>query len=222
MKISMLADWPRWDTLPEYLACSRSHVTGQTPRRSALALVAQTIGYANLYAWVRTALPTEAPLEATVWHSRHRLVVALLWLHAIAFTLYGVVTVFASPADGLHDIIESLVVTFCAVIASSATLPRSWRSLAGTAGLLASSALLVHLSDALIEMHFHFFVMLAIVTTYESWVPFLLAIAFVILHHAILGTVAPREVFNHPARWSIRGSGPGFTPFSWCSPRPPV
>src|SRR5712691_11452750 len=48
-------------------------------------------------------------------------------------------------------------------------------------GLIASSAILVHLSGGYIELHFHFFVMVGLLALYQEWVPFLLAIAFVLL-----------------------------------------
>jgi diguanylate cyclase (GGDEF)-like protein len=68
-----------------------------------------------------------------------------------------------------------------------------------TLGLLSSSAILVHFFDGLIEMHFHFFVMVAVVAVYQSWPPFLVALAFVLLHHGVIGAVAPGEVYNHAA-----------------------
>ena len=50
---------------------------------------------------------------------------------------------------------------------------------------MTSSALVVHLSDGLIEAHFHFFVMVAVVALYQSWQPYLLALAFVVVHHSV-------------------------------------
>ncbi|MGH3666437.1 MAG: putative bifunctional diguanylate cyclase/phosphodiesterase, partial [Egibacteraceae bacterium] len=50
-----------------------------------------------------------------------------------------------------------------------------------------------------IEAHFHFFVMVVVVSLYQSWLPFLLALGFVTLHHGIAGAVDPASVFNHPA-----------------------
>src|SRR5438477_7193124 len=45
-----------------------------------------------------------------------------------------------------------------------------------TLGLVTASALLVHLAGGVMELHFHFFVMVALITLYEDWLPFLLAI----------------------------------------------
>jgi signal transduction histidine kinase len=68
-----------------------------------------------------------------------------------------------------------------------------------TLGLVLSSAILVHLFGGLIELHFHFFVVVAIISLYQMWTPYLLGVAFVLVHHAGMGLVAPRQVFNHPA-----------------------
>jgi signal transduction histidine kinase len=56
----------------------------------------------------------------------------------------------------------------------------------------------VHFFDGLIEMHFHFFVVVAIVSLYQMWTPYLLGVGFVLLHHALTGLLAPGSVFNHP------------------------
>ena len=43
----------------------------------------------------------------------------------------------------------------------------------------------MHLSSGLTEAHFHFFVIIVVLTLYEDWVPFSVALAFVVIHHAI-------------------------------------
>jgi len=40
-------------------------------------------------------------------------------------------------------------------------------------------------------------VMVGVVTLYQDWLPFLLAVAYVILQHGIAGAIAPDSVFNH-------------------------
>jgi GAF domain-containing protein/anti-sigma regulatory factor (Ser/Thr protein kinase) len=73
---------------------------------------------------------------------------------------------------------------------------------AASLGLLSSSAVLVHLSGGLIEMHFHFFVMVVVVSLYQDWLPFLTAVGYVFVHHGLLGALDPGSVFNHPAATS--------------------
>jgi diguanylate cyclase (GGDEF)-like protein len=111
--------------------------------------------------------------------------------------------------DPAHLVMETSIVAVATLAGSSPKLNRKLRSVAATLGLFSSSAILVHLSGGLIEMHFHFFVMVAIVTLYQDWLPFLLAIGYVLVHHGFIGWLAPADVFNHPAaishpwRWAF-------------------
>ena len=66
-------------------------------------------------------------------------------------------------------------------------------------GLITASAVIVHLSGGVVEAHFHFFVMIGVITLYQDWLPFGLALGYVVVHHAVLGALAPAQVFNHPA-----------------------
>jgi hypothetical protein len=50
-----------------------------------------------------------------------------------------------------------------------------------------------------VEAHFHFFVMVGVITLYQDWLPFGLALGHVVVHHGVLGVLAPAEVFGHPA-----------------------
>ncbi len=61
------------------------------------------------------------------------------------------------------------------------------------------SGVVVHLSGGAIEAHFLFFVMVPIVALYENWLPFGLAIGFVLFQHGIVGTLDPSSVYNHHA-----------------------
>jgi diguanylate cyclase (GGDEF)-like protein len=96
-------------------------------------------------------------------------------------------------------VLEASIVVVAAIAATTTKLTTKMRSAAATLGLLSSSAILVHLSGGLIEMHFHFFVMVAVVSLYQDWLPFLLAIGYVVIHHGLFGWLAPGDVYNHPA-----------------------
>ena len=65
-----------------------------------------------------------------------------------------------------------------------------------------ASGILVHLSGGYIELHFHFFVMVAVIALYQDWAPFLIAIGYVVLHHGLMGTLDPESVYNHPSAWA--------------------
>lgn len=140
-------------------------------------------------------LPEGGTLPDDVWRTRHIGIVCLVWVHAAIIPIFGVVRGY----DALHVLIESLVVPAAAAVASLPHLQRRVRTAAASLGLLFSSGVLVHLSGGVIEMHFHFFVMVAVVALYQDWVPFLAAIAFVFLHHGLLGVLDPDSVFNHGA-----------------------
>ncbi|KQW48031.1 hypothetical protein ASC77_16705 [Nocardioides sp. Root1257] len=72
------------------------------------------------------------------------------------------------------------------------------RAAAVSTGLILSSCLLVHISGGMTDLHLHFFVTVALVALYQSWIPFLLAIAIVAVHHIGMGLAAPTMVFSDP------------------------
>ena len=140
-------------------------------------------------------LPQGGTLPEESWVRRHRGVVVLLWLHSAVIPIFALTMGYSM----VHSLAESLLVPTAAVVASLSGLPRRVRTVAAALGLLSSSAVLVHLSGGLIEMHFHFFVMVVVVSLYQDWLPFLAAVGYVFVHHGLLGALDPRSVFNHPA-----------------------
>ncbi len=145
----------------------------------------------------RGALPHGQLLTPEVWARRHRGIVVLLWLHTAALAAFGV-----ARGKGLaHSVSEAAVVAVFALLAAHPAVGRRARSAAAVLGLVTSSAILVHLSGGVIEMHFHFFVMIGVITLYQDWLPFGLALGYVVIHHGLLGTLRPIEVYNHPAAW---------------------
>ena len=143
----------------------------------------------------RRRLPTGASLPDDVWRRRHRGILVLLWVHAGGVLVFGLLRGFSLA----HMIWEISPIVAAAVIAGIQRFRPIIRMVAATLGLLTSSAILVHLSGGVIEMHFHFFVMVAVITLYQSWLPFLLAIGYVVVHHGVAGAFDPASVFNHPS-----------------------
>ncbi|MBF8298459.1 MAG: domain S-box protein, partial [candidate division NC10 bacterium] len=153
-------------------------------------------------------VPEGGSLPDDVWQKRHRFIVGLTWLHAVIIALVGPVLGYswelnlgALLRDGtvVHTVGEGLAVAFFAVLARWKGATRTFRATAVGFGLMSSSAFLVHLSGGYIELHFHFFIMLAFLALYQDWVPYLLAIAYVALHHGVVGVFWPEEVYNHTA-----------------------
>jgi diguanylate cyclase (GGDEF)-like protein/PAS domain S-box-containing protein len=141
------------------------------------------------------ALPRGRTLPEEVWLRRHRWMTLLVWSQAIMLTTYGLLAGHAIP----HSLLEGLPVAACALIAGSGALPRRARTGAVAIGLLTSSAVLVHLMEGRIEAHFHFFVMVTILATYEEWFPYLMGVGYVVLHHGIAGGLVPASVYDHAA-----------------------
>jgi signal transduction histidine kinase len=143
---------------------------------------------------IRTLLPEGGSLPEELWARRHRWMVVLLFAHAVGIMVFA----FARGYSLGHSFQEGSVV---AAIAGLAMLPknRKLRSALGALGLITSSAVLVHISGGSIEMHFHFFIALGLLTLYEDWFPFLLALGYVVVHHGTMGIVDPSSVYNHPA-----------------------
>jgi len=149
----------------------------------------------NVVASVLRYLPKGGSLPLDVWQKRHRAMVTLLWLHVPSLFIVGVVTNHGT----LHVLMECSILAACGLIAMREWPRRDIPMVATTFGLLTASALLVHFSGGVIEMHFHFFVIVAAVTLYQAWVPFIVAIGYVVGQHTIIGVLDPSSVYNHPA-----------------------
>ena len=144
---------------------------------------------------IAATLPTGGALPADVWRRRHRGVLVVLWLHVPGIFLFAL-----SVGQHLtHALQESLAIAAFAGAASFMQRSRTAATVFCALGLLTASAALVHLSEGVIEMHFHYFVMVGVVVLYQQWAPFLVAIAYVVLQHGVAGALWPESVYNHPA-----------------------
>src|SRR4051794_11526698 len=76
----------------------------------------------------------------------------------------------------VHSATEAGIVAIFASLATTDGRRRRFTSAMAALGLVMSSAVIVHLSGGVIEAHFHFFVMVGILTLYQDWRPFLIAI----------------------------------------------
>ena len=144
---------------------------------------------------LRNLIPQGRGLPTGLWERRHRGMMRLLWVQSVALAVGSVVT-----GHGLvHAAVHVTALFVCIAAASSEVLSPKVRSTACALGLVASSAVLVHLAGGYIEAHFHFFVMVALMSLYQAWAPFGAAVVFVAVHHSVLGVLAPQVVFNHDA-----------------------
>ncbi len=140
------------------------------------------------------ALPTGRTLPDDVWRRRHTALLALLWLHVVGLTLFA----WLRGYDLIHSLGHGVPLVVLACMAMVAKGNRRQAAAFVSLGLITSSALLVHTWGGVIEGHFHFFVMIALLTLYEDWFPFLLAAAYVVVHHGVVGVLDPGGVYNHP------------------------
>jgi diguanylate cyclase (GGDEF)-like protein/PAS domain S-box-containing protein len=153
---------------------------------------------------LRAALPTGKTLPPEIWQRRHKAMTTLVWMHVVGLYIFGL----ARGYPVWHMAIDTLPIATFAVAAGLSRRSRRFRACMVSLGLLTSSAVLVHLSGGSTEAHFHFFVMVTVLATYEEWIPYLLAIVFVLVHHGVMGVVAPRSVFDHasavadPWKWA--------------------
>ena len=154
---------------------------------------------------VRRALPEGGKLPEGAWRTRHVLIVTLLWLHVPAVLLFAI----AVGKSGSHAAFEAVPIALAAAIATYTRRRRTLSMVVTSIGLMTCSGVLVHLSGGVIEAHFHFFVMVGVVVLYQAWWPFLVAIGYVVLHHGVLGTMVPHDVYNHAA--AING------PWKWAA-----
>ena len=149
---------------------------------------------------LRESLPEGRHLPGSTWDRRHRALVLLVLAHAVVLGTAGAVTE-SSPTHGLLEVLP--LVAFAALAHAGARVPNWLRAASVAMGLLTASALAVHVADGAIEAHFHFFVVVGLLTLYQHWAPFLLAITYVVVHHGLLGGLVPESVFNHtPAQES--------------------
>src|ERR687898_3352161 len=105
-------------------------------------------------------IPTGGSLPAESWRRRHRGIVLLLWAHVLVVPWMGIAT-----GNSLgHSLAEASIVVPFTVGASLSGFTKRSREVLATFGLMSCSEIFTHLSGGLIEMHFHFFVMVALVT----------------------------------------------------------
>lgn len=162
-------------------------------------------------------LPAGGTLPLESWRARHKFLLGLTWLHAALVVALGPLLGYrwesgleALFRDNtlLHALIKALSVVLFAMIATWGTHRRLVEA-ATVTGLMTAAAALVHSSGGYIELHFHFFVILAFLALYQDWFPYFVAILYVVFHHAVIGVIWPEQVYNHAqalaAPWTWAG-----------------
>jgi diguanylate cyclase (GGDEF)-like protein len=179
------------------------------PDAADLRVSARRSAQSRIGTKLRAALPEGRMLPAHLLERRHRMIVAVLAAHIPGLLLFGLARGYSLG----HLLVDIGPVVALAVLAIRPRVPLRWRMIAACTGLITCSALLVHLWGGVIEAHFHFFVMIGLLTLYQDWIPFLLAIGYVVLHHGVLDVLQPHSVYSspqaaaHPWRWALIHGG---------------
>ena len=150
---------------------------------------------APMVARVMAFLPTGGTLTHAEFARRHRAIVYLIWAQAAGTLVFGLASHVYPPVV----VLETLLIAALGGVATIEVLAPRFRSAIATLALITTSAVIVQFSGGYIEAHFHFFVMLAVISLYQDWIPFLLAILYVALDHGVIGTLFPHSVYNNPA-----------------------
>jgi diguanylate cyclase len=154
-------------------------------------------------------LPHGKTLPPEVWRARHRFMLGVIWLQLLGLAVAGVI---------VHQSITVLTYELGPILVCglAGALPTGGRRLRGSMVAFAAlycSAALVNMCHGATEAHFHFFLMVSMLAAYEEWVPYLLAIGFVLIHHGVLGVLDPSAVYDHssairsPWVWALIHAG---------------
>jgi diguanylate cyclase (GGDEF)-like protein len=154
---------------------------------------------AGVVARLRHLLPQGGSLPIEEWRRRHAGIMILLWLNVLVVPVAEIV---GGRSGLVHNLTSGVALGVLAALGAAPRLSRELRMACASLGLLSAAALFVHASGGLIEMHFYFFVVIIVLTLYEDWMPFVLALVFVLLHHGVLGTIEPESVFDRPEEWA--------------------
>ncbi len=162
-------------------------------------------GAEGALARLRLLLPEGRTLPDEAWRHRHHAMVGVLFAEAIGLTIFS----FAQGNSWHHSLAHAAALIPIGVIALLIEHRRRAASVLVSLGLITACALLVHIWNGAIEAHFLFFVTIVLLALYEDWLPFLVAAAYVVIHHGAMGALDPGGVYNHqdavdhPWKWAI-------------------
>ena len=155
-------------------------------------------GAAVIRQWLKTlnmSIPRGSRLPDSAKAFRHRNIVSFCLIMAAAVIIFALL-LGEPPA---HAIGEGVIPAIVAVVAWKSPLPYRVRSVMAAVGLMVIAAATVYISGT-VEAHFLFFIMVPVVALYEDWAPLAAAIGAVLIHHIVLGILAPQYLAGHPGR----------------------
>ncbi len=157
-------------------------------------------------------IPHGVALDDAAFAARHRALRLVLVLHV---PVLAALALFVTH-DPMHDAVVlwgGLAVLVALAVGATSGLSHRLQASMTSSGLILAAIILVHVTGGLTDVHFHFFVVLALVSLYQDVVPFLLAIGLVAVHHVGMGLYDPMMVFSdpraqaHPLPWALMHTG---------------
>jgi diguanylate cyclase (GGDEF)-like protein/PAS domain S-box-containing protein len=158
---------------------------------------------------IKLLLPTGRTLPYAAWRRRHHAMVGILIAEAFGLALFSL----AQGNSWLHSWAHAAALIPIALLGLAIEHRRRAASVLISLGLITACALLVHVWHGAIEAHFLFFVTIMLLAIYEDWTAFLIAFAYVVVHHGLMGALDPTGVYNHqsaidhPWRWALVHGG---------------
>lgn len=137
-------------------------------------------------------IPRGSRLPDSARAFRHRKIISFSFIMAAAVVFFALLRGEPLP----HAIAEGTVPAVIAAAAWKLPLPYRMRTVMAAVGLMVLAAATVHISGS-VEAHFLFFIMVPVVALYEDWAPIAAAIGTVLIHHFVLGILAPQYLSGH-------------------------
>ena len=150
---------------------------------------------ANLWRRFSAMVPHGRDLSQEDWDRRHLAILVILAVSIVGLVAFGAYRGYSA----LHLMVDGGAVLFFTALAAQPWGGRKLRSTLASIGMLTAASMCVHLSGGSIEAHFQFFVVITLLMLYQDWLPFLVAIAYVVGEHGIIGVIIPAAVYNHAA-----------------------
>ncbi|MBB3082727.1 methyl-accepting chemotaxis protein [Geodermatophilus sabuli] len=140
---------------------------------------------------LRARIPQGARLDDRSFLARHRVTVGVLIAHLPVLAGIGLVR-----GAGGWLLWGQLAAIAVLVGLGLGLRTQGARASAVCLGLMVGADVLVHVGGGLTDLHIWFYALLPLVALYQMWTPFLLAVAFVAVHHAVMGIWLPTSVFS--------------------------
>jgi diguanylate cyclase (GGDEF)-like protein/PAS domain S-box-containing protein len=137
-------------------------------------------------------LPPGSSLDPATRAARHRGMLVVLAAQAVALAAWAL----ATGASVGHMLVEVVPLAIAFAVAASSRFTQGARASAMALGLFTESAIAVHLSHGLVTVHFHYFVMLCLLSLYEDFGALGLGVAYVVVQHGLMGSLAPQFVYG--------------------------